>query len=669
MIHRQCEVQMSSMKSAAILTALLMSTSASHALNSSDGAGFNIRSITLSSGGLAEITGVEKINGSGRIDLEIPADQIDDILKSLIVIDAKGSVSGITLGGPAAIDETFKTLPFSADDLQDVSKLAAALQGVRVKISKPLEDSIEGEVLGVAVSNGKDGKVEKTLSVLTGGAIRTTSITDDLLLEVLDPVINQKITDAVSALRKGKGDGAKSVAVHISGNTARDVAVSYVVPAAVWKTSFRMITSPGGDKARIQGWAVVENTTGSDWKDVSLKLSSGSPVALRQNLHQHYWKDRREVPIGDPVLGSLAPHPTLMKRSAILDRESSVQSAVPPRAPGLAMMAAPAMANVSAPERSIDANQGDVSVSYAVPHPVTLSAGDTLSLPIIDTEIKAERVSLYRDGSGRHPQAAIKITNTSGATLPSGIMTIYDKGDGYVGDSDIPALRASGSKTMTFASDTKVEMDVVEKPVSVTTKMTVSDGVLKSSVVSSVEREYRITGAPDGGRTIMIDHQGRPGWTAKSDADIERNGSGWIVTKKIPAAQDAVIKIIDESTNATSFRLLDADEATLKQWSTAAGDPSVSEKLKKVVAAKADLETAARALRDIEGATKRLTDDQARIRENLKAVPEKSDAAIAYTKKMMEIDAALEQTENARTKAKAAVDQKDNALRSVIRNL
>ena len=51
------------------------------------------------------------------------------------------------------------------------------------------------------------------------------------------------------------------------------------------------------NKARLQGWAVVENLTGGDWKDVELTLVSGNPVALRQPLYTALFANRPEVPV------------------------------------------------------------------------------------------------------------------------------------------------------------------------------------------------------------------------------------------------------------------------------------------------------------------------------------------------------------------------------------
>jgi len=635
-------------------------------------AAFIVRSINLSSGGLAEVVGSKQINGSGQIELEVPVTQVDDILKSLIVIDPKGTVSGVTLGGPSATEETFKKLPFSAGDLGDLVRFANALQGIRVRVTRPNETPIEGEILGVSVSNGKKEETSKTLSILVDGTVRTANLADGVSLEILDPVMKQKVNDAVAAVRKAKTDGARSVSIGVSGPTSRDVEVSYVVPSSVWKTTFRMICDPATGKARIQAWAVIENTTGVEWKNVALSLSSGSPVALKQRLHQHYWRDRKELPIGDGLPESRpVPMPQVYANRNISSQQgldSSTQMA--PQAPTMAKMArAGGVAEMAAPEAFIEAQQGDVNVSYVLPHPITLAAGDTFSFPIIDTEMKAERVSLYRSGMGKHPRAAIKMTNSTGATLPPGIVTLYDKKDGYIGDGSIPTLQAGGNELLAFAADNKVDVLETEKPISSLTRISISDGILRSTVTSTIETEYRIKGAPDSDRTILVEHPERPGWTTKADADVSHLGSNFQLTKKVPAGRDVAITVVDETTNSSTIHLLEADDVSLRQFASLAGENGVSQKLERVISAKATLESAKRELQATEQSAKRLADDQARIRENLKAVPEKSEASTIYTKKLMEAEEALTKVEAARSKAKIVVDERQEALRILVRNL
>jgi hypothetical protein len=39
----------------------------------------------------------------------------------------------------------------------------------------------------------------------------------------------------------------------------------------------------------LQGWAIVDNTIGEDWKDVQLSLVAGSPQSFVQDISQPFY--------------------------------------------------------------------------------------------------------------------------------------------------------------------------------------------------------------------------------------------------------------------------------------------------------------------------------------------------------------------------------------------
>lgn len=76
--------------------------------------------------------------------------------------------------------------------------------------------------------------------------------------------------------------GLKDVVLHLDGKK-HDLRVGYVAAAPVWRPSYRLLVAPG-KSAQIQAWGVVENVSGEDWKDVSLTLVAGAPLAFESQL-------------------------------------------------------------------------------------------------------------------------------------------------------------------------------------------------------------------------------------------------------------------------------------------------------------------------------------------------------------------------------------------------
>ena len=355
-----------------------------------------ITSITLSSGGLAEVVRKADIDSSGLINMTVPLEQVNDVLKSIVVFDEAGVVEGITLPGPNPLAETFKNLPFTVEDLQSPARLLAKLQGTRVRLEKA-GSTVEGLVLGVSVQDEGDRGQSFVISVLSDGRITGVGLSADTEVTFLDEDIQQKVAKALSAVGNGKSDGARTVALKVAGEGEREVAVSYVVPAPIWKTAYRVVTM-ADDKARLQAWAVLENASGEDWDDVRITLSSGAPVTLKQRLHDLYWKQRQEVPVDvssgyvPPVDMGAEPQFDVAESEARMPgaaRSSFIGSAVAPE-----MVLNMAAANVG------EVSEGAVTASFTIPWPVDLESGETLSAPIVDKVVSAETVSVFQPESG-----------------------------------------------------------------------------------------------------------------------------------------------------------------------------------------------------------------------------------------------------------------------------
>src|SRR5690606_16483882 len=69
------------------------------------------------------------------------------------------------------------------------------------------------------------------------------------------------------------------------GEGERELFVSYVLEAPVWKTSYRILLEPERPP-ELQGWAAVDNTGDEDWVGVELSLISGLPVSFVHDLYQ-----------------------------------------------------------------------------------------------------------------------------------------------------------------------------------------------------------------------------------------------------------------------------------------------------------------------------------------------------------------------------------------------
>ncbi|KQV82803.1 DUF4139 domain-containing protein [Rhizobium sp. Root1220] len=279
-----------------------------------------VKAVTLSSGGLAEIVRSAEVGNDSEITIEVPLDQVDDVLKSLIVRDAKGHVKGLSLAGPNPLDETFRTLPFKPADLTSMPRLLDAIKGTRVRAGEK-----EGVVLGVTATEGEKETKSWQLSLMTDGGEIAMVPVPGTKVEILDDSIKAKLKTAIDVVAKGNTDGARTITLKLDGQAARNVDISYVVPAPIWKTSYRLVTGKDGT-VRLQAWAIFENATGEDWIDVAVTLSSGKPVTLRQALHQHFMRSRTEVPVDTGAVTLSKARASMVKQGAARNQAGSLMA-------------------------------------------------------------------------------------------------------------------------------------------------------------------------------------------------------------------------------------------------------------------------------------------------------------------------------------------------------
>jgi len=78
----------------------------------------------------------------------------------------------------------------------------------------------------------------------------------------------------------------------------RKLRISYVTEAPSWKSSYRVVVGKNG-KVDVQGWAIVDNTSGEDWLNVKLGVGSSSAMSFRFNLKAPMFVQRETLHSND----------------------------------------------------------------------------------------------------------------------------------------------------------------------------------------------------------------------------------------------------------------------------------------------------------------------------------------------------------------------------------
>ena len=615
-----------------------------------------IRAVTLSAAGLAEIVREAGLAGARRtIGLDVDLKDIDDVLKSLVVLGRNLDGASLRLAGPSPLEDAFASLPFTPDDLGDLEKLAAAMPGARVVITSGAEE-IEGSILGVrppescpeAATSPCRGDL---LLIDAEGAITRIPLTGRATLRFADSADLESVRRGVDAVAGSTRDGRRRILVDAETAEGSDqpILISYVLAAPIWKSAWKASIGADGEVA-VQVWAVVENAGGEDWQDIRLTLSSGSPRTLRAKLFERGWASR------DLFDGETAADLTMM-RSEDASSGASVAS--------MMEMAPAPMAQVRA-GTAIDENALDARFTFD--DPISLKSGEMISLPFVSGAIPARRYSHYTGGSGAgHPELALDITNELAVRLPGGIMTLYEDGIGYRGDAGLADLAPGETRIVPFATDVKTRITETSRLDENRISLRLQDGILMIRKEAVTETDYRITAPSDGGRLVVLDHPDDRG----SAIEILDGADGYaeIVLEdgrearrfeiNLAAGAERMLKLRETVPLEERVSLRDiSTELLLERYGTEISDRdrAIFEAL--AVARRTEAELA-RSLDETQGRIRTDIAEQERARVLLGSVPEGGEAHRRYLDKMLGLEDAIET-------GRARAEDLENRLRAAM---
>ncbi|MEM7123573.1 MAG: DUF4139 domain-containing protein [Pseudomonadota bacterium] len=619
-----------------------------------------LKRAVLSTGGVGYFEYEATVDGDQTLRFDVRLDQVDDVLKSLVVFDGAGGVGSVSLPGRAGLADLFRDLPFDGAALQSPATLLRALTGSEVTIEGP--SRISGRILSVVpeVTQLDDGTTitRHRLTVMGEDGLAQAILEDANEITFADAELEEQIADALADLAQHRVQDRRTLEVKVSGEGERLVRVGYVVEAPLWKTSYRLALGDDG-KALLQGWAVLENMSGQDWEAVDLTLVSGNPVTFRQALYQAYYVARPEVPVD--VAGQVLPpvdSGTVGGRARTEEAEADFGAAV--YAAEEMMLESAVMADVAVPApveepgyatlTAATSEDAATQVVFRVPQPVTVDRGQSLMVPLVDQDVDVAHVALYSPNvQARHPLAAVELTNNTAIGLPPGVVTIYEKstvsgGETFVGDARLPALQAGDSRLIAYAVDQKTLIDRENDYTATISRATIDRGVLHVSHTQTQTTTYTIEAPVGEAREVILEHPRVFGWDLVSPSgDVEKTDTAYRIPVSVPAGQTVTMKVVMEQPQAESLNLLTMADPQVVYFAEDSEIPAdVRDAFKRLAELKGAVGETERKIAETERERQVLLEEQERLRDNLDTVPRESDLHTRYMNKLGEQEDAIE---------------------------
>jgi hypothetical protein len=449
------------------------------------------------------------------------------------------------------------------------------------------------------------------------------------------------------------------MAISTAGDGDRDLLVSYISEVPVWKCTYRIVIPKEG-KPLLQGWAIVDNTVGEDWKNVELSLVAGAPQSFVQNLSQPFYTRRPVVPLPENAMITPQTHEATMEDlsaggvpggiaggqaggviGGIVSSGSGggTGSGVGPGygggvgggvfkvGGGLPHFDATAAAQSLETTTTVAQTQelGDL-FEYKLRDHVTIHKNQSAMVPILQARIDAEKVSVWNP-SQPSVLRALWISNGSELTLDGGSFNVLE-GDAFAGEGLMDPIKPGEKRLLSYAADLGLLVDEKQKSEKQKiTKIVIAHGAMTQMTEEREEHIYTIRNRDTSARTVVIEHPARPAWKlADGTEPVESTASFHRFRSNADPRKTTIVSVKEVRPISTRYELTNVSDDEIAFFvSQNAVNAEVEKVLRRVAGQKNaiaafDADIAAR-----KAQMSSIAEDQKRVRENMKALKGSSE--------------------------------------------
>jgi hypothetical protein len=652
-----------------------------HELEASTSGSLPVRKVILYKNGVGYFEHTGRVQGSQDFGIEFTTAQLNDVLKSLTLVDLNGGRIGVVrYNSVAPLDEQLKNLQIPLSEEVTSAAFLIALRGTRVEVRN-----------GAATATGKVFSIESIEKETTrGGTIHVTQlaiVTDDgemrlfelgpgVVVRAAEPEIHKDLNRYLNLMGSTRSKDVRRMSVSASGSGERELIVSYISEVPVWKSTYRIVLPRTPGKPFLQGWAIVDNTVGEDWKDVKLSLVSGTPQSFIQNISQPYYTRRPVVPLPESMMLTPQAHEASMQVGKLMEPmvvPQGIAGGVPGGVAGGSMggviggviggvgaapppLAKPSVeAEESAEDSKVTAALSNAEAEaegtavgelfeYKLKERITVLKNQSALVPIVQSPIEAEKITLVTaeesGGLSGTPLRALWLRNTSGLTLDGGTFNVLEE-DAFAGEGILELLHPGERRLLSYAADKAVRVGRESPAASrTTTRVTILKGVM---AVHQEERDattYIIHNADTTQRQVILEHPIRSGWKLVGEETEPEESSATHYRFRIAVEPGKTEKFSVKESRPEVMRiylstLTDPQLAAFVHEGTI--KPAVEAELRKTMSKKFDVFNVEQEIKSRQQETELIDKDQARLRENMKALrgsPEEKALLQRYTREL-----------------------------------
>ncbi len=664
------------------------------------------------------------VRGNQDVNVDFTTAQLNDVLKSLTVLDlGKGRITGVSYNSAAPLEHRLGSLRLPVGENPTTAQFLDALRGARVEVRNGAQ-SASGRLLSIEereIVTGPDapkgdssegqragGKISLTQVSLVSdsGEVHLFDLTPSTSVRVTEKEVNEEVGKYLGLVASTRDQDVRRMTISTAGDGERDLLVSYISEVPVWKSTYRIVI-PSDGKPLLQGWAIVDNTVGEDWKNVELSLIAGAPQSFVQELSQPYYTRRPVVPLPENAMLTPQTHEATMEEASPPPPALGVVGGVPGGVPGGQMggviggIASGSAGGIGAgkgpgfgPGSGGGAGGGAFRVSGRIPTPdateiaeslesgttvgqsqevgdlfeyklqdrVTIRKNQSALVPILQSRIDAEKVSVWNP-SDSSVLRALWIDNTTNLTLDGGSFNVL-QGDAFAGEGLMDAIKPGEKRLLSYAADLGVLVDSkLKAETQRVTKIVIAHGAMMQTTQERQQNTYTIRNRDTAPRVLVIEHPARAGWKLTDDETPAESSASFHRFRIVVEPKKTATLVVKEYRPLTNrYQLTNITEDEVKYFlDQKMINPDVEKALRKIVSKKNDIAVIDAVIAGRRSQVSSISDDQQRVRENMKALKGSAEEKALVERYVRELNEQEDRVQSLRREIADMQQKRDSA--------
>ena len=606
------------------LLALLLAGAAS-----AGAAELKIRNVVLYKHGVGYFErGGELARGeSARLDFRL--EDMNDILKSLTLEVAGGKgVAGLRYDSHEPLERKLSQFSVRLDPGAPLAQLLDQLRGAALEVRSGSQ-AVTGTIVSARTVRGseKESERQEVILLLPSGELKAVELPSAASLRFPDPKLQGQLRDYLEVLSQGRSKDRRSVYIDSDDSGARQIVARYMAPSPVWKSSYRLVFPVSGEPL-LEGWAIIDNTSGEDWTNIRLAVVSGRPVSFVSQLYPARYVSRPVAQLPEEQAAAPQVHAGGLDvpgealqagAGALRAARDARMEAKTLEVSGAAGAPRPlTMARPSTAALAVAAREAGELFEYAFSQPISVRKDESAMLPFLQQKLGARKLLLYNDTTSAHPRNAAELTNSTGKTLDGGPITVFD-GDAYAGEALVETLKAGDKRLISYAVDLGTRVTTAfESDQAVLREIHLRRGILTTRSAVRQTTTYTIQNVDQKPKTLLVERTVRPGFELIGPKPVETTRDARRFEVKLAAGASQKLPVVEENLVESSLMVTNLTPDQLASYvQNKEISPAARQQLEKMLAVKRDIAVLDREMRQAEQDINELFRDQERIRQNL----------------------------------------------------